>query len=446
MINMKKVLLINSPIFDRKVSDKEDYLPPYGLGYIATELQKRYDVKIIDAVYNNYVVEDILRIIAEEQPVAVGINIFSVNLEIVKSIIEKCPTKTKFIVGGKSTRFLYNDIIKFNTANEINVTIGEGEYITGDIVEGTVYEKPLVAAEKRNVYLVNNNSKYFPHNLDLVKLNREFFKDRAILNPYNELEESIVTSRECLYNCAFCGGARSVNTDVRVRVRSKENIIEELEYIYNHNPNTQSIRVLDDLFLKNRDSIVDAIDIFKKFPFNWRAMSHVLSLKGNEDLFSSLQQSGCKELEIGIESGSDRIRKEIHKAGSVDDIKLVVKKLLEAGINVKGYVMYGLLNETEEEAYMTYNLVNELVSYSINTPGKFRASAFQFRPYHGTELYNKINQQLEYKHNNNLDVLSGRNQFNFTAGNFSLYSDELIEELVIKTNELGSEEIHVKKN
>ena len=33
---MKKVLLINSPIFDRKVSDKEDYLPPYGLGYIAT--------------------------------------------------------------------------------------------------------------------------------------------------------------------------------------------------------------------------------------------------------------------------------------------------------------------------------------------------------------------------------------------------------------------------
>ena len=443
---MKKVLLINSPIFDRKVSDKEDYLPPYGLGYIATELQKKFDVKIIDAVYNNYVVEDILRIIAEEQPVAVGINIFSVNYEIVKNIIEKCSTNTKFIVGGKSTRFLYNDIIKFNTANEINVTIGEGEYITGDIVLGTVYERPLVAAEKRNVYLVNNNSKYFPHNLDLVKLNRDFFKDRAITNPYNELEESIVTSRECLYNCAFCGGARSVNTDVRVRVRSKENIIEELEYIYNHNPNTQSIRVLDDLFLKNRDSIIDAVDIFKRFPFNWRAMAHVLSLKGNEDLFNSLQQSGCKELEIGIESGSDRIRKEIHKAGSVDDIKLVVKKLLEAGINVKGYVMYGLLNETEEEAYMTYNLVNELVSYSINTPGKFRASAFQFRPYHGTELYNKINQQLEYKHNNNLDVLSGRNQFNFTAGNFSLYSDELIEELVIKTNELGSEEIHVKKN
>ena len=37
---MKKVLLINSPIFDRKIADKEDYLPPYGLGYIATKLKK----------------------------------------------------------------------------------------------------------------------------------------------------------------------------------------------------------------------------------------------------------------------------------------------------------------------------------------------------------------------------------------------------------------------
>ena len=41
---MMKVLLINSPLYDRKVVDNEDYLPPYGLGYIATQLQKEFDV------------------------------------------------------------------------------------------------------------------------------------------------------------------------------------------------------------------------------------------------------------------------------------------------------------------------------------------------------------------------------------------------------------------
>lgn len=443
---MKKVLLINSPIFDRKILDKEDYLPPYGLGYIATQLEKKYIVKIIDAVNDNYTVDEILKIIENEQPDSIGINIFSVNYELVKNIIEKCPIKTKFIVGGKSTRFLYKDIVKFNTLNEINVTIGEGEYITGDIVEGNVLENSVVNMTNRNVYLVNNNSKYFPKDLDKVELDRKFFQGRSILNPYNELEEAIVTSRECLYNCAFCGGARSLNKDVSVRIRSKDNIISELQYIKEHSPNTKSIRILDDLFLKNRDSIIDAIDIFRRFQFNWRAMAHILSLKGNDDLFNALYASGCTELEIGIESGSDRIRKEIHKAGSIEDIKIGIKKVLDSGINVKGYVMYGILGETEEDAYKTFDLINELVEYSKKSNGKFRASAFQFRPYHGTELYNRINQKLQYNHNDNLNGMNGRNQFNFTAGNFSYCSDELIEKLVVRTNECSEEQNNVKRS
>ena len=443
---MEKVLLINSPIYDRKVSDKEDYLPPYGLGYIATALEDKYDVEIIDAVYNNYTINEILQIIEEKNPISVGINIFSVNLELVKRIIEQCTIKTKFIVGGKSTRFLYNDIINFNTNNEINVTIGEGEYITGDIIEGKVKENATLKSINRNVYLVNNNSIYFPHDLDKISLNREYFNGREIMNHYNEIEESIVTSRECLYNCAFCGGARSLNKDVKVRTRSKDNIIQELDYIKKQHPNTESIRILDDLFLKNRNSIMDAIEIFSKYHFNWRAMAHVLSLKGNDDLFEYLFDSGCNELEIGIESGSDRIRNEIHKMGSVQDIKNVIKKILDSGINVKGYVMYGILGETEKEAYQTYELVNELVEYSKTSLGTFRASAFQFRPYHGTELYNRINKEIKYFHNDNLDNLNGRKQFNFTAGNFSECSNDFIEELIIKTNNFGEENNNDKRN
>lgn len=443
---MKKILLINSPIYDRKVSDKEDYLPPYGLGYIATALESNYDVRIIDAVYNNYTVFELLEIIKMEQPDAIGINIFSVNFDLVKNLIEECKVKTKFIIGGKSTRFLYPEIIKFNTFNEINVTIGEGEYITKDIIEGTVRENSIVKTNNRNVYLVNNNSKYFPINLDALKLNRKYFKGRTILNHYGKIEEAIVTSRECLYNCAFCGGARSLNNDVSVRTRSKENIKEELEYISKNNSATESIRILDDLFLKNRQSIVEAIEIFQSFSFKWRAMSHALSLKGNSDLFKDLYISGCQELEIGIESGSNSIRKMIHKAGTIEEVVEVIKQVLDSGINVKGYVMYGILNETEEDALKTFAVVNELIEYSKNSRGKFRASAFQFRPYHGTELYNKINSKISYQHNDNLDSLEGRNQFNFTAGNFSYCDTKLIEELVIKTNELGEYQYVIRKS
>ena len=99
--------------------------------------------------------------------------------------------------------------------------------------------------------------------------------------------------------------------------------------------------------------------------------------------------------------------------------------------------MYGLPDETEKECQDTYNLALKIYEYSQNSCGLFRTSAFQFRPYHGTELYNKINKHISFKHNDALDELDGRKQFNFTAGNFSKCSDDAINNFVIKTNKLG---------
>lgn len=441
-----KALLINSPLYDKKIADKEDYLPPFGLGYIATNLKNNnIDVSIIDAVYENYTIEELLQIIEKEKPDAVGINIFSVNNELVKKLIENCKTQTKFIVGGKNTKFMYNEIMNYNTNNEIVITIGEGDYITSDIINNNVKQEPIISKNKRKVYVVNNDSPYFPKDLSQTKLDRSFFKDRQINGPYGT-EEGIITSRECLYNCAFCGGARSLNKDVIPRTRNKEDIIKELDYIKTNHPQTECIRILDDLFLKNTKSIKQAIEIFKNYDFKWRAMSHINTIKNEDKLLEALYESGCQELEIGIESGSDRIRKYIHKLGTTDDIVIGITKLLKVGINVKGYFMYGFPTETKEEGLETYNLAKKLTAISKHTKGKFRTSAFQFRPYHGTELYNKINKKLNYHHDNSLNKLKGRNQFNFSAGNFSKYSDALITLLITKTMELEKEEINEKQN
>lgn len=443
-----KVMLINPPIYNKKVADSEDYLPPLGLGYIATSLKENgIDVKIVDAVNNNLTVEEIIELISKEAPDFIGTNIFSINYELVKQIIEQCKTKTSFIVGGKSTKFLYNDIVNFNSENEIIVTIGEGELITPDIVSGCVKEPSILGAcENRKIYRVDGNSIYLPRDISKLKLDRTFFENRDTINAYGKIEEAIVTSRECLYNCAFCGGARSLNKDVPVRERSTEDIIAELEEIKELHPNTQSIRILDDLFLKNRQSIEKAIEIFKQFPFEWRAMAHIRSFKDAEDLLPILKECGCKELEVGIESGNNEMRNKIHKIGNVSEVFETVSKIMEAGINVKGYFMYGLPEETLEQCQDTYLLACRLFAYSNNTTGNFRTSAFQFRPYHGTELYNLINQDLKYSHNDSLNELEGRKQFNFTAGNFSNCSQEEINKFVIKTNQLGERKSNDEQN
>lgn len=52
---MKKFILINSPIFWNTTTEKEQYLSPLGLGYIATYLAKEnINVEILDCVKNNF--------------------------------------------------------------------------------------------------------------------------------------------------------------------------------------------------------------------------------------------------------------------------------------------------------------------------------------------------------------------------------------------------------
>lgn len=433
-------LIINSPIYDKKVLTEESYLPPLGQGYIATELKKNgFQVSILDAVKKNLTIQEIIDEIIKLKPRYVGLNIFSINNLLVKEIVEKCPIQTQFIIGGKSAKFLSNVILEYNTNNPIFVIVGEGEYITTAIIGQKLQEKPIKQHGNKCVYKVDKDSIYLPRDLSLLDLDRSLFKDYSIINKYGQLEDSIITSRECIYNCAFCGGARSLNRDVPIRINPKEKIIEEISNIINNNPAVQSIRVLDDLFLRDSQSINNAIEIFGHFHLNWRAMAHVNSFeKCDADIFTKLYKSGCKELEIGIETGSDEMRKIINKVGTVNQVKSCVCKILDSGINVKGYFIYGFPDETSKEMNDTYNLVKFLRNYSSTSNGIFRASAFQFRPYHGTKLYDKVVDRIQqYKHSDNLDILSGRSQFNFNAGNFSQCSQEFIDEKIILTNEVS---------
>lgn len=242
-----------------------------------------------------------------------------------------------------------------------------------------------------------------------------------------------------------------------IREKDKESIIAEIEQIVKLNEKVEAIRILDDLFLKNRKSILKAIDIFNKFNLKFRAMSHINSIRGNEDILKDLKKAGCIELEIGVESGNQEVRDSIRKIGRVEDVEKVILSILENGINVKIYVIFGFLEETYEQCLDTYNLVKRLYDKSKDFEGTLRVSAFQFRPYHGTQIYNMIMEnekkkqngsdfKIKYEHNDRLDNLKGRQQFNFMAGNYSLCSTEEIEKFVIDTNNLNNLNDEKSKN
>lgn len=94
---MKKFVLINSPIFWDSTNENEQYLSPLGLGYIATYLERinDIDVEIIDCVKERKSVPNIISYINKTKPDFVGINIFTQNYELVKNIVESIHVNCK---------------------------------------------------------------------------------------------------------------------------------------------------------------------------------------------------------------------------------------------------------------------------------------------------------------------------------------------------------------
>ena len=441
MKKMGKFILINSPIFWNP-TEEDDYLSPLGQGYIATQLDKEgIDVELLDSVKRMMSVEEIIGYISKSKPEYIGLNIFTQNSDMVKYIVENASFDGDVFIGGQAVKFMYDEILAWNCKNRCYIIIGEGEYIIPAICKKSCHEEPVKTESNKYVYRVTKHSQYFPNNISQQGMNRGFLTDELTTNHYGEKEAAIITSRGCLFDCAFCGGAKSLNDDIIPRIRNEDSIVVELEELVRLYPDMSSVRVLDDLFLRNPASFDLAIRVFRKFDgIHWRGMAHVLSLKGSLNKLCDLRDSGCRELFIGIEAGSQRIREYINKLGDREDIINVIRNVLEHGIDVKGYFIYGFPGETEEDYRATFDLAKELKSISAKTKGNFRTSVFQFRPYHGTKLYNEIVEKYgkveKIEPNYRISDAIGRSQFNFMSGNYSATTEDVLDQYITNTQKL----------
>ena len=92
-----------------------------------------------------------------------------------------------------------------------------------------------------------------------------------------------------------------------------------------------------------------------------------------------MKKSGCVEVGMGVESGSDKILATINKGETTDTIKKAIKLLKRGGIRVKGFFIVGLPGESETTILETVNFLTEVdlddADFSI------------FTPYKGSEIY-----------------------------------------------------------
>jgi anaerobic magnesium-protoporphyrin IX monomethyl ester cyclase len=385
---MSKILLIKPRCFN-DFWFQESITQPMGLMYLgATLIIAGHQPKIHDCGID-YPDHHILRhTINEWKPDFIGISIIITELEQTKEImgiIREIIPDVPVIFGGSWPSANPEESIK--TFGADFVVIGEGEFIFPQLIDAIDKKLPVelmsgIAFMVNSQVKVNQGRLLTEDELNALPFPAWELLDHSIYSKMRSMTGvgcrpymSIVTSRGCPYQCAYCH-----QTLGKVfRKRSAESVlaeIEELRFKYGF----KEFEILDDCFNLDRkrmhailtgvrDRIKDA-----RLHFPNALRSDVLE---PEDM-ALFRQAGTVTAHFAIETSSPRLQKLINKNLNIEKASRAIDASVKAGIYSTGYFMIGFPTETYEEAFAT---VKFAAGSSLH-----RALFFNPKPFAGTPL------------------------------------------------------------
>ncbi len=176
--------------------------------------------------------------------------------------------------------------------------------------------------------------------------------------PRHPLAINMWGSRGCPFSCSFCY-SQNFQKSHRYRGHSPARLKAELADVLTRLPKIQYIYFDDDTFNIGDERIKGIARVLKGFGLPWGAMCRADTC--TLDTFQVMADSGCVEVKIGIESGSQRVLDEIiGKKLDLEKAIRTVKAVQKMGIKVHGTFMRGFKGETIEEIRKTKALINTL--------------------------------------------------------------------------------------
>jgi radical SAM superfamily enzyme YgiQ (UPF0313 family) len=189
---------------------------------------------------------------------------------------------------------------------------------------------------------------------------------------------SVVTSRGCPYQCTFC--TEPYNFAGKVRFRSVDSIIEELELIHGRSGRTVFLFQDDILPLKpSRFRALLAGFRGLSFPMRWKCFSRVDLM--TDALMEEMVESGCVQVRYGIESGSNDTLTRIKKGFSIETAYEISAKSVEYFPSVHASFIWGYPSESHAEFEETIDAVDRFEGAGVSV------LLFEYAPLPGSPLY-----------------------------------------------------------
>ncbi|HQP10205.1 MAG TPA: radical SAM protein [Candidatus Omnitrophota bacterium] len=143
----------------------------------------------------------------------------------------------------------------------------------------------------------------------------------------------------------------------------------------------KNIKIADELFVLNTSHFMKLCELIieRGYDFNIWCYSRVDTVK--EKFLETLKKAGVNWLALGIESANTKVRKDVTKGRFEDvDIRDVVKKIRDHGMNVIANYIFGLPEDDMKSMQMTLDLAMELNTEEGNF---YSAMAYPGSPLYG---------------------------------------------------------------
>lgn len=341
-------------------------IEPLGILYLSAVIKEQgYDVSLALTSDN---LEERFR---KDKPDFVGYNIMTGDQDFYDKINRELKKHFDFfsIAGGPHPTFFPE---MFEKSSFDAICLGEGEETIKDILRNP----------EKKIYGIKD----LIENLDKIP-----FPDRKLISEYPSPIKHFIASRGCCYDCSYCFNRAYAKLykekGPRVRFRSVDNLLDEIEKVIRDSP-TRFVYFQDDTFILDKKWVKEFSIKYKqriKLPFHCHTRANLVT----EEIVGYLKDAGCYSVHIAAESGNEEIRRNVLNRNMTNEQILNAMKLFRsAGIKTMLQNILGLPFSS---------LKNDLETLELNIkcqPDYSWVSIFQ--PYPKTELGERCVKTLLY--------------------------------------------------
>ena len=307
---------------------------PINLGYLASYLKEKNIPCIVkDFEVETYTSEAFVSFIKANRPSLIGFSCMTPHIvhggELAGVVKEYFPDILTVVGGVHASAIPEQTLIEFH---QFDVVVrGEGEltlhelYLTWLNKDGLKDVKGIAYRDKSTNKVVLTTTRPMVDNIDKMPfpdrdlVDTEKYKRSHVSRGFSRKTMNIAEitcSRGCPYDCIFC--ASKVVHSRKVRFRSADNIIAEMEYL-RKKYNIDHFSFLDDTFTIRRQLVRQICDYLRENKLTFDIFTRVNDI--DEDKINTIVLSGCKKISFGIESGSPKILKLLKKGITINQIE-----------------------------------------------------------------------------------------------------------------------------